>query len=651
MNRLVLAVLFGVATAGFAAAMETPLAWILVGVALCSVFWRRDARSWSLVAARRALYLAIAGTVLYGWVAMAYPVMSPHAIRRISIVLGYWLAITGSLCLLAGARPWATAIPASVALLAVSGFNPGAVTHPYLITTGVAAFVLLAMKTIDTERRLAGLVTLGIFGLAALGVGWFTVITLPWAQTRIEQAMVSIYTPSGGGPESQHRARLGELQSLKLSDKVVMRVWSQRPQRLRSRVLVRFDGAAWHRDIASIRSLQSTEARLSPLDREFTESLPGSDFLLHGEDLNSQQLIRTRVVRTNGKGLVTAGGTRLVHGPMQTVRVDDADVVSIQEHERVRTFGILHELNHQRAQRGPLSPRSREATLQLPDSLDPRIAVLAAAITSSAENDEAAAELVVSHLRTSFSYSLEVSPAGNRDPIADFLFEKKQGWCEYFAGSAAILLRTRGIPTRYVRGFNVIGSQKKWGHYVVREWDRHAWIEAYIEGKGWLEYDPTPAAEFEQLHAGLDNGALSDAVEWLSMQFATMYAAIRHLEWKDLRAPLAGLIGLVAAIAAARHLRRRLWFDRRQANAQTEDSEDNRLDELVQSLDLELQRIGCPRPPNQAPLEHWASVPEQKMPAGLRETGLRILRAYYLARFGARRLSETEIDRLLSEIA
>jgi hypothetical protein len=83
-----------------------------------------------------------------------------------------------------------------------------------------------------------------------------------------------------------------------------------------------------------------------------------------------------------------------------------------------------------------------------------------------------------------------------KDPLASFLFERRQGHCEYFASAMAVMLRTQGIPTRVVNGFrggefNDITSQ-----YVVRMRNAHSWVEAYIPGFGWMSFDPTPGDNF-----------------------------------------------------------------------------------------------------------------------------------------------------------
>jgi hypothetical protein len=83
-------------------------------------------------------------------------------------------------------------------------------------------------------------------------------------------------------------------------------------------------------------------------------------------------------------------------------------------------------------------------------------------------------------------------PAAVPDPLAHFLFERKKGHCEYFASSMAVMLRTVGIPSRVVTGFQS-GVYNPITHMqVVRASDAHSWVEAWIAGRGWTTYDPTP---------------------------------------------------------------------------------------------------------------------------------------------------------------
>jgi protein-glutamine gamma-glutamyltransferase len=124
--------------------------------------------------------------------------------------------------------------------------------------------------------------------------------------------------------------------------------------------------------------------------------------------------------------------------------------------------------------------------------LDPRIPRLAADITRSAKNDYDKAAAIENYLKTRFGYTLQLPQTTVKDPLANFLFERKQGHCEYFASSMAVMLRTLGIPSRVVNGFRSDEFNDITGNYVVRAKDAHSWVEAYFAGYGWQTFDPTP---------------------------------------------------------------------------------------------------------------------------------------------------------------
>ena len=99
---------------------------------------------------------------------------------------------------------------------------------------------------------------------------------------------------------------------------------------------------------------------------------------------------------------------------------------------------------------------------------------------------------IENHLRTRYGYTLTLPQSVEKDPIANFLFERKQGHCEYFASAMAVMLRTLGIPSRVVNGFRSDEFNDLTANYVVRAKDAHSWVEAYFPGYGWQTFDPTP---------------------------------------------------------------------------------------------------------------------------------------------------------------
>jgi hypothetical protein len=105
------------------------------------------------------------------------------------------------------------------------------------------------------------------------------------------------------------------------------------------------------------------------------------------------------------------------------------------------------------------------------------------------------------HLQRDFKYALDGPDKPVPDPLADFLFVRKEGYCEYFASAMAVMLRAQGIPSRVATGFQSGYFNDVSGLYVVRASDAHAWVEAWIDGR-WTTFDPTPPA-VNANHSGL----------------------------------------------------------------------------------------------------------------------------------------------------
>lgn len=131
---------------------------------------------------------------------------------------------------------------------------------------------------------------------------------------------------------------------------------------------------------------------------------------------------------------------------------------------------------------------------QLPPSFDPRIPKLAETITATAKNRYDKARAVESYLQNNFGYTLEQKASGS-EPLADFLFNAREGHCEYFATAMAVMLRTQGIATRVVNGFHGGEYNDAADVTVVRQRNAHAWVEVLFPGEdAWVPFDPTPFA-------------------------------------------------------------------------------------------------------------------------------------------------------------
>ncbi len=91
-----------------------------------------------------------------------------------------------------------------------------------------------------------------------------------------------------------------------------------------------------------------------------------------------------------------------------------------------------------------------------------------------------------------FVYDTDVEGAcAPGTPVPDCLLVSKRGYCEYFATTLVMMLRTQEIPSRYVLGY-LPGHSAPGGEFLVHAAAAHAWVEVYFPHFGWVRFDPTP---------------------------------------------------------------------------------------------------------------------------------------------------------------
>ncbi|MFC5651443.1 transglutaminase domain-containing protein [Paenibacillus solisilvae] len=179
---------------------------------------------------------------------------------------------------------------------------------------------------------------------------------------------------------------------------------------------------------------------------------------------------------------------------------------------------------------------------QLPEGLPARIGQLAGQISGqlgAGASRYEKSKAIEDYLRSHYVYTLTDTavPAAGADFVDNFLFEQKQGYCVHFASAMVVMLRTQGIPARYVKGFapgEAAGSENserigagissagsgdgiseggagsaKTQAFTVRASDAHAWVEVYFEGVGWVAFEPTPGFAAVPSLAGAGSSAAS----------------------------------------------------------------------------------------------------------------------------------------------
>ncbi|MGE7667368.1 DUF4129 domain-containing transglutaminase family protein [Ureibacillus composti] len=139
----------------------------------------------------------------------------------------------------------------------------------------------------------------------------------------------------------------------------------------------------------------------------------------------------------------------------------------------------------------------RERYLQLPNSLPDRVVELANQIIKGKETPYDQARAIEGYFgMNGFRYDTEnvAIPAKDQDYVDQFLFDTKVGYCDNFSTSMVVMLRSIGIPARWVKGFaggEVIDRNGDVSTFEITNNDAHSWVEAYIPNVGWVNFEPT----------------------------------------------------------------------------------------------------------------------------------------------------------------
>jgi len=281
----------------------------------------------------------------------------------------------------------------------------------------------------------------------------------------------------------------GDISSLSMSDEVAFRVVfdgdapAMRDRYWRGLVLTRFNGRTWTGREPSI----SAEARAQisvtgePVSYRVTLEPTRQQWLFALDMPVSWSLPQTFM------------------GPQQQLArvtpIDQRTVYDAVSHTEYRVATALPRLY-------------RDWYSDLPEGSNPRTAQLAADMRAAAGSDREFVDRVLRMFNEEpFFYTLEPPPLGS-DPVDRFLFDTRRGFCEHYASAFSVLLRSAGIPTRIVLGYQGGEINPLGGHLIVRQSDAHAWTEVWLDGLGWYRVDPTAAVAPERIELGTREAAL-----------------------------------------------------------------------------------------------------------------------------------------------
>ena len=400
------------------------------------------------------------------------------------------------------------------------------------LLVAVVTFVLMEMKHSTTEanvsahdpnteaphRRLATtlLATAPLLMVLILGGGSFIFFLLPRVSSRYLSAYSSANDISTGFSDRIQLGRIGQIQQ---SSAVVMHIQIDNDLqgaydlKWRGVALTKFDGRVWSNPFEQREVRRATDGSYS-LRSALAPTWPTSGRKIHYRVL--MEPIGTNVFFLAEKPASIAGNYHRLStdagGAVYNLDLDHP--ISRYEADSLLAAPDSEELRLT----SNAVPGGMESYLDLPPT-DLRISRLAEEITASTSTNYDRALAIEHYLKTHFGYTLELPRTLPRDPLAAFLFERKQGHCEYFASAMTVMLRTLHIPSRVITGFRTGEFNDLTGQYVVRASNAHAWVEAYFPGAGWISFDPTPA------------GGLSNRSNWSRLMLYVDAAASFWREW------------------------------------------------------------------------------------------------------------------------
>lgn len=272
------------------------------------------------------------------------------------------------------------------------------------------------------------------------------------------------------------------------------------------------------------------------------------------------------------------GGDDLVSVWSGTGPVDRYEVVSFVPAMSVESLRALPAWGQEDAE----LPPEMVPHLGIPETITPRTRDLAERLAVGHGDPFSIAESIESHLR-GIEYNLEVpGPPPGADVADFFLFDLRQGYCDYYTTAFAVLARLNGLPTRFATGH--IGGywDLESGEWTITEAEAHSWPEVYFPEIGWVPFEPTAGRPTLRRQASLR--AIPDSFTRQPAGDAAQESSAEELSWNwqllFWLLPLAGLLYLAGR-----------WFELR--------PQDPWLGLLAWG-----RRIGWPHEPNQTELEY-----------------------------------------------
>jgi len=481
-----------------------------------------------------------------------------------------------------------------------------------------------ACRLFDEEqpaKRLAGRrLLLGIVLLTSGALGWAAASNLFRYAYKIETVLSTVMNPPSR-PESagfSGKGRLGSVarQKANAGSRVALRVYADAsPGYLRGRAFDTYDRGEWRVD--------DERATLTPEtggDREPGVSPGQGDlrtFSLIRSETDAWERLEIWPNQAFAEIVFVPLGLAALEMPVDRLSIDMHGIIETDELPSGAAYTVLTceaaarlagALNTGDDPAVTLTGNARrvpstdwELLTAVPDDLDPRIRALAERVAGPSTTASEKIAAVERYFLNNYQYEFGIDVPAGSDPLTYFLLERPPAHCEYFASGAAVLLRSVGVPSRYVTGF-VAAERNDYGDYwVARNRDAHAWVEAFDREQGWVVVDATPASGVPQ---GTSASAASQLWDSLRARWQRLVASVS----RDGMSAILGLLGrwflrpwflVVLLFVAAGIALGWMWRRRSRRPARPRDPCLAQLQRLLEEMDQRWRKVGLPRRPHE----------------------------------------------------
>ncbi len=350
--------------------------------------------------------------------------------------------------------------------------------YALLLTGGYTAVLYLANQVSDEIDSIQVTKKVGLILAGSIPIMLLLFVLFP----RLEGPLWRLNLGKGAGVTGMSdNIDMGSISRLSQSDETAFRVKfgdqpipAPRDRYWRGMVLWQTDGKRWKRRMTNYRVSVPVTALEDRLEYEIIMEPSGQRWLFPLD--------------------------RILNGPANTRLNKDSELFTIRPIDHRKNIRVS---SSTRVWDVDLSRHDRHKGLQVPKQFSPRMRQLVNQWRETAANDQAIIQQSLAHFNQQpFIYTL-MPPLLGDNPVDQFLFETRKGFCEHYATSFVILMRLAGIPSRVVIGYQGGELNPMGGHLVIRQSDAHAWAEVWLNDKGWIRIDPTAAVAPERIETSI----------------------------------------------------------------------------------------------------------------------------------------------------